>query len=87
MTSMPDHLSDADLHRFHADGEMTADEKAQLLEHLGRCADCAARHIDLLRAHRDQMEQPRGMALTMSVVGEHTAAPPTAVPGRPERTR
>jgi serine/threonine protein kinase/formylglycine-generating enzyme required for sulfatase activity len=65
---MPDHLTDANLHRFHA-GEMPADENAQLLEHLGRCADCSTRNAELLKSHHELLGQARGMPPTTAVAG------------------
>jgi serine/threonine protein kinase/formylglycine-generating enzyme required for sulfatase activity len=52
---MPDHLTDADLQRFHA-GEMTADEKSQVLEHIGQCAECSKRNVQLLERQQRVVE-------------------------------
>jgi formylglycine-generating enzyme required for sulfatase activity/serine/threonine protein kinase len=77
---MPDHLTDADLQRFHA-GEMTPDEKAKLLEHLGQCAECSTRNVKLLESHDDLLDQARDIPATMSAV----AAPPSQAPSRLDR--
>jgi formylglycine-generating enzyme required for sulfatase activity/serine/threonine protein kinase len=77
---MPNHLTDADLQRFHA-GEMNPDEKAQLVDHLAQCGECSERNGKLLKSHDDVLAQARGIPATMSAV----APPPSPTPSRPDR--
>lgn len=67
-------LSDADLHRYHAD-ELDAASADRVRRHLAECPGCARRDAELLARHEVLLQQARNLVAQSDTATETPAAP------------